>query len=476
MLRFLMSWMARFWVSRRGNVAVIYGLSLVPITLAAGAGLDYSRAVIVKSAMSQATDAAALAVASAKGLSESQMQALAQQYFNANYHQGSDYGSPKPVTVAKSGQKITVSAECDVPTTVMQVVGVSNWTVNATSVVTYGQTKLWVSLVLDNTGSMSDSDKTGQTKMAALKTASHALLTLLQGAGTNPGDVQVSIVPFSKDVNVGTGNVNASWLDWTDWDDANGSCNISGASDAASCKVNGTWTQSWWGSGGSCNIPGYSTKTSCQNAVGTWAPAKHSTWKGCVADRGKSSGPDTGYNYDVNNVSPDSSRVSSKFPAEQYDYCLQPLMGLSYDWTALNNKIDAMTPNGSTNQTIGLVWGWHTLSQGAPMSAAALPANTQQVIIILSDGLNTQNRWSGNGYQQSSEVDARMAKVCANAKAAGITIYAVYVDLNGAQGNSSVLQSCATDTSKYYDLTSNSQIQSAFMDIGQQITNLRVTQ
>jgi hypothetical protein len=69
-----------------------------------------------------------------------------------------------------------------------------------------------------------------------------------------------------------------------------------------------------------------------------------------------------------------------------------------------------------------------------------------------------------------------MAYACANAKAAGITIYTVFVDINGAQGNSSVLQSCATDSSKYYDLTSSSQIATAFADIGQQITNLRVTQ
>ncbi len=47
---------------------------------------------------------------------------------------------------------------------------------------------------------------------------------------------------------------------------------------------------------------------------------------------------------------------------------------------------------------------------------------------------------------QSTQVDARMAATCVNAKAAGITIYTVFVDINGTQGNSSVLQNCATDT------------------------------
>jgi hypothetical protein len=354
----------------------------------------------------------------------------------------------------------------------LQVAGFSTWTITASSSVTYGQTKLWVSLVLDNTGSMSDSDKTGLSKMTALKSASHSLLTMLQGAGTNAGDVQVAIIPFEKDVNVGTGSVNASWIDWTTWESQNGSCNINGVNDAASCQVNGTWNTNR----SSCNIPGYNSKNSCQNAVGTWTHDSHSTWNGCVTDRGNANSPDATYNYDVTNSSPVAGRTSSMFPADQDSYCPQSLIGLSYDWTALGNKIDAMQPNGATNQTIGLVWGWHALSQGAPLNAPALPDNTQRVIILLSDGLNTQDRWYGNGYQQSSDVDNRMAQACFNAKAAGITIYAVFVDINGAQGNSSVLQSCASDLSKYYDLTSSSQIQSAFADIGQQITNLRVTQ
>jgi hypothetical protein len=69
-----------------------------------------------------------------------------------------------------------------------------------------------------------------------------------------------------------------------------------------------------------------------------------------------------------------------------------------------------------------------------------------------------------------------MNLVCSNAKAAGITIYAVFVDLNGTQGNSTVLQNCATDSSKYFDLTSAGAIVTAFNQIGQQITNLRVAQ
>ena len=95
-------------------------------------------------------------------------------------------------------------------------------------------------------------------------------------------------------------------------------------------------------------------------------------------------------------------------------------------------------------------------------------------MILLSDGLNTQDRWYGDGSNQSSQVDTRMALACTNAKAADFTIYTVYVDLNGTQGNSTVLQNCASDATKYFDLTSAQQIITTFNAIGEQITNLRL--
>ena len=57
---------------------------------------------------------------------------------------------------------------------------------------------------LDNTGSMATDGK-----MDALKTATKNLLDQLKTAAAKDGDVYVSIIPFSKDVNVGTSNYNA---------------------------------------------------------------------------------------------------------------------------------------------------------------------------------------------------------------------------------------------------------------------------
>jgi hypothetical protein len=84
------------------------------------------------------------------------------------------------------------------------------------------------------------------------------------------------------------------------------------------------------------------------------------------------------------------------------------------------------------------------------------------------------DRWTGDGSNQDSGTDARMSQICANVKAAGITVYAVFVDLNGTQGNSSVLQHCASDPSKYFDLTTATEIVATFDQIGTQITQLRI--
>ena len=92
-----------------------------------------------------------------------------------------------------------------------------------------------------------------------------------------------------------------------------------------------------------------------------------------------------------------------------------------------------------------------------------------QAIILLSDGLNTQDRW----YSNASSIDARQQKTCDNIKAAGITIYTVQVN-TGGDPTSTLLQNCASDTSKFFLLTSATQIVTTFNQIGTALSNLRL--
>jgi Flp pilus assembly protein TadG len=96
----------------RGNVAMIFALTLIPLCFAVGAGLDYARAVVVRANMSEAIDAAALAVGATTGLTTAQMQTLAQQYFTANYKADASYGTPAAIVVthrARAANRFTIS-------------------------------------------------------------------------------------------------------------------------------------------------------------------------------------------------------------------------------------------------------------------------------------------------------------------------------------------------------------------------------
>jgi hypothetical protein len=176
--------------------------------------------------------------------------------------------------------------------------------------------------------------------------------------------------------------------------------------------------------------------------------------------------------YDTNNTTPSTALPATLFPAENNSSCPPvALTMLGYNWAALSTKVDQMTPNGSTNQTIGLAWGLQALTNGNPLNAPAQDPTVQNVIVLLSDGLNTQDRWYGDGSNTSTNVDNRMALACANAKAAKVRIYTVLV----MSGNSSVLQSCATDPQKYFSLSTAGQIVTAFNTIGTELANLHLS-
>jgi uncharacterized protein YegL len=262
-------------------------------------------------------------------------------------------------------------------------------------------------------------------KLSNLKTAAHNLLQTLQNAAKTPGDVKVAIIPFTIGVNLGTQYNANNWFDY-DTIDCNGSLAGTG------CAAN--------------NWKNY--------------------WDGCVRDRT--------YPYDTQDDPPNAAVAATLYPAHNCGNSLTPILPLSYNWTTLNDKIDAMSANGNTDVTIGLVWAWHALTSQAPMSEAATPApDLDKVIILLTDGDNTES-WknSNNTYvNTTASIDARTALVCSNVKAAGIKMYTVRV----IDGNASLLQSCATNPTMYYDVQQASQLNSVFSTIAQNLANLRIS-
>jgi Flp pilus assembly protein TadG len=409
------------------------GIAIIPLMGAIGAAVDYSQANATRAAFQTALDSTALMLSkTAAKDTDSQRQAAATAYFNALFTQTGIRSNVSNVTVTPhyttdAGSKLVLNASATVNTNFLRVLDIDHIDIAAASTSVWGNTRLRVALVLDNTGSMASSNK-----MTALKAASHSLLTQLQTAAVNPEDVYVSVVPFNKDVNVDTSNVSQSWLRWDLWDAVNGKCS------------NTT----------------YKTQSTCVSHSKTWTPDNHSTWNGCVTDRDQ--------NFDTTNDAPVAG--ATLYPTEQYASCPASLMGLSNNWATLSSKIDAMQPVGNTNQAIGLQMGWQSLT-AAPFVIPAMDPNYKytQVVILLSDGLNTEDRW----YTSASSIDTRQQKTCDNVKAAGVTVYTVQVN-TGSDPTSTLLKGCASDSSKFFLLTSSTEIITTFGQIGTALSNLRL--
>jgi len=254
------------------------------------------------------------------------------------------------------------------------------------------------------------------------------------------------------------------------------------------------WSCSCSGANSTCSCTGSNSSTVCKvnTYTKTWVANAHSTWTGCVADRTQPN--------DANGVSPATSDVTTLFPANQHmenntQYCsstastkLAEIVPLSYNWSSLKNAVNAMDPTGGTNQAIGMAWAVQSLIPNGVLGAPAEATNTtyNRVIILLSDGLNTEDRWPdyGNGSSQASgnPIDARQTLLCSNLKNTKdskgnymYTIYTIQVNTSSpADPKSTVLEGCASSPDKFYQLTSSTQIVTTFKSIGTALSKLRV--
>jgi hypothetical protein len=148
---------------------------------------------------------------------------------------------------------------------------------------------------------------------------------------------------------------------------------------------------------------------------------------------------------------------------------------MSNDFTSLKTQIGDMAPSGNTNQAVGLAWGWLSLDTvNPPIKAPGKDSNYvyKNYIVLLSDGLNTQNRWSTS----QSAIDDRQEILCQNVKKDTVnnpTIFTIQVNIGNRDPKSQVLEDCAT-SGNFQMITATSQTAQAFENILAQISRLRV--
>ncbi len=443
-----------FCRSEKGSVLPLVGIGFFVIMGVMGMAIDIGRGQLVESKLLNSIDAAGLA-AGAK-LNTSTVQAEVEKFVYANYPDGYVDSVVSSITTAvtNDGKTITVSATAVMQTAFMQLFGIDEMTIDATSEITRAIGGLELALVLDNTGSMSGS------KLVDLKVAANDLLDIVFGSNSVGDDLFVGVVPFSQSVNIGTSR--AGWID--------------------SAQMNALdWGTTSWGGCVMARTGGVDRDTTDDPpttelfAPYYWPDDRNNDW-----------------------ISRGRYRISrSRSPNKSCSAELTPMTNVK---ATVSAAIDDMTAEGYTHVNFGTVWGWRMLSPnwrslwGGSMDTNELPLdyntpNMNKAAVIMTDGANTfassirgaygyrsEGRLNGQTAQGGTvrELNSRLLEVCTNMKNAGITVYTVAF---GSPGNTieTMMQQCASQPDFYFDTPTGAELSLAFKMIGDSLANLRVS-
>src|SRR5262245_64954138 len=115
------SWFSRWLRDRRGGVAPMFALAMIPVFGFVGAAVDYSRANSLKAGLQSALDATALAMAKlAPTLTATELQTKSTAYFQAMFsHAEAKNLVITPTYTTTGGTQLKVAASATVDTAFM---------------------------------------------------------------------------------------------------------------------------------------------------------------------------------------------------------------------------------------------------------------------------------------------------------------------------------------------------------------------
>ncbi|MDR3450309.1 MAG: pilus assembly protein TadG-related protein [Alphaproteobacteria bacterium] len=529
----------RFLRSESGMTLPLLVISMTAMLGFTGIAIDTARMQMVQSKLQFSLDAAGLAAGST--VSTTSLNSETAKYLNSNFngYMGATL-TGSSVTADSTNTNFNLSATATLPTTFMGVVGVKQITVTANSHISRAVTGLELVMVLDNTGSMSQSAGGSVSKIQALQTASKTLVNTLFGGATTStnGKLWVGIVPFSQAVNIGTSHptwINANYtydgtttpLDWGpsgSW----GGCvdarqNGEDITDDPPSQTTAStlFGQYYWTSDnlntdgiGNAAYNNWKTIASYQKCVTTYKRCKGASCSNvsptCSATNGYSCVQiadtcTTVASCTVNSTTKCTPNYTYASPLNTTNkgpnlLCSQQVTPMTNNATTLTNAITSMSAQGDTLINQGLEWGWNMLSPrwrgqwGGTMDANSLPLdyNTQgmaKAIVLVTDGENTIDNTShgaywflGSGLTGSTSSSTAVSKLDSKTLALCTAmknqgIYIYTIGLGTSGGiNTAELQSCATAVNYYFASPTTSQLSTIFSAIGDSLSNLRVSQ
>lgn len=436
-----------------GSILPIVALMFLLVTVIAGSGIDFARAVNLREKLSVALDASALSLAvelSSSTLTDAQIASALSEVFTANFDDSTYLStalSNLSYSLNTSEGTIAISTKAAVGTSFIALggIGPETLTVDVNTEVAYSQYEVELALVLDVTGSMKNDIDT-------LQEATEDLVdTLIPSTSTeDTSKVKISIVPYSQGVNLGS----------------------------------------------------YATTVNNGNSSSN-----------CVTERvGEAQYTDDPYNYTPD----DASAVKDTYFGGGSSSCPDSdmkLLPLTSDRDDLMDKIDDLDDGGSTAGQTGIAWGWYTLS---PNWSNLWPTDSQpsaysdddvlKFAVIMTDGDNnayydlketqtctqtgtsgkfggtktytctTSTKWTAysesEGYNNTSSTRART--LCDAMKDAGITIYGVYFGTSSSSAGAKNMSSCASSSDNFYQASSSTELISAFGNIAKTIQAIRL--
>ena len=469
----------------RGSIAVIFGAAATALLVGIGVSVDLAQAYTAKSRLQAAVDATVLAVAANSPNATTvtgQMQTVANAFMAANYPSanGVTVGTP---TVTLSGQSVTVTDSATYTTIFLGIASVPTITLNATSTALRTVSGLEVVLLLDNTASITNAN------FATIQSAASQLATNLFGSTTsNNTTVRIAVVPFTGAINAGSYAHNMVY---------GSAANLTG------CVVERYST--------------FGTVTSSYTATST-------------------SGTSLVYNLVAADL--DTAVTSATNTLQQWRGsagCPAAIRPLTNTLANITTTISAMTNAGGsgTMGQVGMAWAYRVLSPNGPFGNAycwptsptsctnqAPNVNWKKVVVLMTDGIpemtsayngfgNTNGSTSGGcatpTYKANNNAttgclsadnqlinassslklgDMQEAAVCDALRANGVTIFSVYFYDGTALPTSYVpaVSYCAGTavgdgtSSGYYYYENATSLAARFATIGDQLTNLRLTQ
>jgi len=464
----------RFSSEESGMTLPIIAVSFFMMAGFVGTAVDIARIQLVQSKLSYSLDAAGLAAGATLNAADYNTEVT--KYINVNYPAGylGSSAADVGITLSDNNNTLNMTANTTVPTTFMNILGVSQVTVTASSQIKRTTSGLELALVLDNTGSMAG------TKLNSLKTAANTLVGILFGGRSTTNNLWIGLVPFSQAVNIGTSH--SSWMDSAYFSTLNwGPTSWMGCVDAHEVDDRdiaddppSVATFRAYYSPSTDNRP-YPNNNYSQLNANKW-----------VTQRDTEGNP-TQYSINGTSRGPNKS-------------CPQQVQLMTADQSTITNAINSMQAVGNTHIPLGLSWGWRMISPrwrglwGGEMDANALPLdyNTphmNKAIVLLTDGANTMDNtnYTAYGYlsdgrlgttyssQAVNNLNSKLTSLCTSLKSNNVYIYTIALG-NPGTSIQTLLRNCATSPLYYFNSPSESDLQTIFGAIADSLSNLRISQ